>query len=194
MRRSSSSKIRAFPCFSRFGRARSAISISPQSPRRHSQSARSRPFALPSRRREEADDAWRIERAGLLALHYNLSAERWTRSHPRVFCHFDDLLRDWRKPMRRSAPRLASPGLTGPKRPKWRLMRFYGRRTVIIERRSPWRTMAKSGRGDRPGLFGASGSLRRPADRSVPVDRSALRIAALTTCFPDVSTTDCRRS
>jgi hypothetical protein len=50
---------------------------------------------------DDADDAWRIERAGLLALHYNLSAERWTRSHPRVFCHFDDLLRDWRKSMRR---------------------------------------------------------------------------------------------
>jgi hypothetical protein len=50
---------------------------------------------------EEADVGWRIDRAGLLALHYNLSAERWTRSHARAFCHFDDLLRDWRDCMRR---------------------------------------------------------------------------------------------
>jgi hypothetical protein len=51
--------------------------------------------------REEAGVEWRIDRAGLLALHYNLSAERWTRSHKRAFCHFDDLLRDWRACMRR---------------------------------------------------------------------------------------------
>ena len=50
---------------------------------------------------EQADVEWRIDRAGLLALHYNLSAERWTRSHRRVFFHFDDLLQDWRASMRR---------------------------------------------------------------------------------------------
>ncbi len=49
----------------------------------------------------QAEEDWHIDRAGLLALHYNLSAERWTRGHARVFCHFSDLLGDWRGVVRR---------------------------------------------------------------------------------------------
>lgn len=65
-------------------------------------------------RREGADDAlWRIDRAGLLALHYNLSAERWTRSCVRAFCDFDDLLDDWRVTTRRIGAEL------GLKWPNW---------------------------------------------------------------------------
>ena len=41
-------------------------------------------------------DHWPAERAGLLFLQHVLAAERSTRSLPRFFAHYDDLLGDWR--------------------------------------------------------------------------------------------------
>jgi hypothetical protein len=60
--------------------------------------------------RENLDDfatGWSIDRAGLLALSYSISAERHTRLQPRVFCHYGDLLADWRGAMRRVGSRLS---------------------------------------------------------------------------------------
>ncbi len=48
-----------------------------------------------------AGEDWHVDRGGLMALRFNVSAERWTRSHTRAFCHFNDLLGDWRGAARR---------------------------------------------------------------------------------------------
>jgi hypothetical protein len=52
-------------------------------------------------RSEVGEREWCLNRARMLTLRYNLSAERWTRMHRRAFCHFDDLLRDWKGSARR---------------------------------------------------------------------------------------------
>jgi hypothetical protein len=48
-----------------------------------------------------ANEEWHVDRGGLMALRFNVSAERWTRPHARAFCHFNDLLCDWRSAARR---------------------------------------------------------------------------------------------
>ena len=42
-------------------------------------------------------EPWRPDRAALLFVRYHIAAERWTRSHPRTYVHYDDLLSDWRE-------------------------------------------------------------------------------------------------
>jgi hypothetical protein len=48
-----------------------------------------------------ANEEWHVDRGGLMALRFNVSAERWTRPYRRAFCHFNDLLGDWRGVARR---------------------------------------------------------------------------------------------